>query len=78
MDDFWEVLNIEGDLDEAEILFSKIENYCLGSFIEGDLTKIYLSIEKRFTPIIIGFPREFSIIDLFFLVSCIFKISEIL
>ena len=43
MDDFWEVLNIEGDLDEAEILFSKIENYCLGSFIEGNLPKyIYL------------------------------------
>ena len=47
MDDFWEVLNIEGNLDEAEILFSKIENYCLGSFIEGNLTKIYLSIESK-------------------------------
>ncbi len=47
MDDFWEVLNIKGNLDAAEILFSKIENYCLGSFIEGNLTKIYLSIEFR-------------------------------
>ena len=25
MDDFWEVLNIEGNLDEAEILFSKLK-----------------------------------------------------
>ena len=47
MNDFWEVLNVHGDLDEAEIIFSKIENYCLGSFIDEDLTRIYLSIESR-------------------------------
>ncbi len=47
MNDFWEVLNIHGDLDEAEIIFSKIENFCLGSFIDGNLTKIYLSKEFR-------------------------------
>mgnify|MGYP006097302445 CR=1 FL=1 len=39
----WEVLEISGNSDSAQILFAHIENFVLGSVLENDLMKVYIS-----------------------------------
>ena len=47
MNEFWDVLEIDGDIDEAQILFAHIKDYSLGSIEEDEKIKVYTTKNSK-------------------------------
>ena len=47
MNEFWDVLEIDGDMDEAQILFAHIKDYSLGSIEEDEKIKVYTTKNSK-------------------------------
>ena len=47
MKDLWNVLEIDGDMGEAQILFAQIEHYTLGSVEDDGIIKFFVNKESK-------------------------------
>jgi len=47
MNDSWDILEITGDIGEAQILFAHIKDYALGSIEENDKIKVYTAKDSK-------------------------------
>ena len=47
MKDLWNVLEIEGDMGKAQILFAQIEHYTLGGLEDDGIMKIFVSLNVQ-------------------------------
>jgi len=47
MNEFWDVLEVTGDMEEAQILFAHIKDYALGSIEEDKKIKVYTSKNSK-------------------------------
>ena len=47
MKDLWNVLEIDGDMGKAQILFAQIEHYTLGGVEDDGIMKIFVNKESK-------------------------------
>ena len=47
MKDLWNVLEIDGDMGKAQILFAQIEHYTLGSVEDDGIMKNFVNKESK-------------------------------